>query len=71
LDDRILGRGSLDSSVDLDPFRDHLADDRPGQLARRGIGFDLGQIALQDCRRGALAEVGLEHCRERGAPPRP
>ena len=66
-----MGRRRLDSGVDLDAFRDDLADDRPGELAGRGIRLDLGQVALQDGCRGALAEVGLEHRRERDAPPGP
>jgi hypothetical protein len=64
-----LGRHELDSGVDLDPVADDPRDDRPGQLAGRGIGLDLGQLALQHGRRGALPEVRLEHGRERDAPP--
>jgi len=64
-----LGCRGLDSGVDLDPIRDGRVDDRPGQLAGRGIGLHLGQIALQDRRRGALPEVRLEHRRERHSPP--
>jgi hypothetical protein len=66
-----LRRRRLDSGVDLDPIRDGRADDRPGQLTGRGIGLDLGQVALQDGRRGPLPEVGLEHRRERDATPGP
>jgi len=61
----------LDSGVDLDPVHDGRADDRPRQLAGGGIGLDLRQVALQDCRRRALPEVGFEHGRERDAPPGP
>jgi hypothetical protein len=63
-----LGRRRLDSSVDLDPIRDHPADDRAGQLARSRVGLDLGQLPFEDGRRGALPEVRLEHRRERDPP---
>ena len=62
-------RDGLDSSVDFEPVRHHHADDHPGQLAGRGIGLDLGQVALQDRGRGSLPEVRFEHCGERHAPP--
>ena len=57
----------LDSGVDLDPVADHDRDDRPSQLAGRGIGFDLGQLAFQDRGCGALPEVGLEDGGQRDA----
>jgi hypothetical protein len=55
----------LDSGVDLDPVPDHDGDDRPGQLAGRGVGLDLGQLPFQHRGRGALPEVRLEHRGER------
>ena len=64
-----MGRRGLDSGVDFEPVRDDRADDRPGQLAGRGIGLDLGQVALQDRGRGSLPEVRFEHRGERHAPP--
>ena len=69
LDDRILGRRRLDPGVDLDPIRDHRGHDRPGQLAGRRIGLDLGQLALQDRGRGSLPEVRLEDRRQPDPPP--
>lgn len=59
-------RRELDSSVDVDPVADHDVDDRPGQLARSGIGLDLGQVPFQDRARRSLSEVGLEDGGEGG-----
>jgi len=43
-------------------------DDRPDELAGEGgggfVAFVLGEVALEDRVRGALAEVGLEDARE-------
>ena len=64
-----MGRRGLDSRVDLEPIRHDGADDRSGQLARRGIGLHLGQVALEHGARGALPEVRLEHRGEGFAPP--
>jgi hypothetical protein len=61
----------LDSSVDVDPIRDHRPDDPAGQLARRLVRLDLGQVALEDGSRGALAEVRLEHGGQRDPTPGP
>ena len=47
--------------VDLDAILDHRGDDRPGQLAGRGIRLHLGQVTLQDGGRRPQAEVRLEH----------
>jgi len=40
---------------------DHRRDDSAGELARSRVRLDLGEGPLQDGRRGALAEVRLEH----------
>ncbi|HXG26855.1 MAG TPA: hypothetical protein VNL94_08410, partial [Candidatus Binatia bacterium] len=59
-----MGRHGLDHLVDHDPVLHDRRHDRPGQLTGRRIGLDLREHALQDGRRGPLAEVGLEHGRE-------
>jgi hypothetical protein len=64
-----LGRRNLDSSVDFDPIRDHRADDSAGQLARGTVRLDLSQVAFQDRRGSALAEVRLEDGRQSDAAP--
>ena len=52
-----------------------MGDDRRDQLARQGGGrlvpFRLGEVALQDGLRGALAEVGLEDRGQRESTSRP
>ena len=66
-----MGRRDLDSGVDVDPIRHDRGDDPAGQRAGRGVGLDLGQVTLQDRRRGPLPEVGLEHGGQCDAPPGP
>jgi hypothetical protein len=66
-----LRRCSLDSRVDFDPIRHHRGDDPAGERAGRGVRLDLGQVTLEDRRRGPLPEVGLEHRGQRDAPPGP
>jgi len=61
----------LDPGVDVDAIPDHLGHDRPGQRASRRVSLDLGQLPLQDGRRGSLAEVRLEHRREGDPTSRP
>jgi hypothetical protein len=74
LDDRILGRNTLNRGVDSVPLEHHGVDDPAGQFARRGVAFGLGEVAFQHGRGRALAEVRLEH-RRQGEPasgaPRP
>ena len=63
-----MGRRGTELLIDLEALRDHHADDRAGQLARRRVRLDLRQLTLQDGRRRAQPEVGLEDRRERDAP---
>ena len=57
--------------VDSVALADHRVDDPAGQLGGVGVALRLGQMALQDGRRGALTEVRLEDRRERQPPPGP
>jgi hypothetical protein len=63
-----LGRRRLDSSVNIDPIRDHPTDDSAGELAGSRVCLDLRQLPLQDRRRRSLAEIRLEHGGERDPP---
>jgi hypothetical protein len=64
-----LGRRTLDSSVDRIPLGDDDLDDRAGQLTRRRVGLGLGELALEDGRGSALAELRLEHRGKGDSPP--
>jgi len=62
-----LGRQLLDSGVDCVAVGDHRGDELAGQFRGLRVAFELGQMALQNGRRGALAEIGLEDGSERKA----
>jgi len=62
-----LGCGTLDSSVDRVPLGDDDPDDRAGELSRRRVRLGLRELPLQDRGGRALAELRLEHRRERDA----
>jgi len=64
-----LGCRSLDSGVDVDPILHHRADDSTGELAGCAVGLDLGQVAFEDRRRGALPEIRFEDRRQRDTAP--
>src|SRR5262249_26215274 len=70
LNDRVLGCGRLDSSVDGDPIRDHVGDDSTSELACPGVGLGVGQLPFEYRGRGPLPEVRFEHGRKRNTPPR-
>jgi hypothetical protein len=64
------GRGR-DPGIDFVPVSDDRPDQFAGQVGGRFVALRLGQVALEDRTRRPLAEVGLEHGRQREAAPRP
>ena len=60
-----------DPCVDRVAVGDHGFDQLAGEGGGGLIAFGLGQVALQDRFRGALAEVGLEHGSQGESPPGP
>src|SRR5205823_4467457 len=68
LDDRILRRRSLDERIDRVAIPGHRIDDLSSQRGSDRVALGLGQMALQDCRRSALAELRLEDRRQGETP---
>jgi len=64
-----LGRYGLDSGVDRVTVGNDNLDDRAGQLAGGMIGLGFRKLPFEDCGRRALAELRLEHGRQRHPPP--
>jgi hypothetical protein len=69
LHDRVLRRQFLDPHVDRVAVGDDVTDQLTGQLGGPRVAFELGEVTLEDGRRGALAEVGLEDRGECQPPP--
>jgi hypothetical protein len=65
----VTGRHTVDRGVDLDPVLDDRRDQLAGQVGGYRLALRVGQMALEDGLRGALAEVGFEDRGERQSPP--
>jgi hypothetical protein len=60
-----------DALVDLVAMGDDGIDQLAGECGGRLVAFRFGEVTLEDCAGGALAEVGLEHGSQGESPPGP
>jgi hypothetical protein len=58
----------LDSDIDSVAVGNDGSDDLTGQIGREWVALGVGEMALQDGRRGALSELGFEDRSESNAP---